>query len=91
MLLWITLGSVWYVACGVLAYGLSLAHFQREFPTLAPLAYADDRRFSWLFAALGPMGLLAVLVAQWSTCAGPGRYGFMYRNPHKGDVKGDAT
>jgi hypothetical protein len=44
-----------YTLCGVLAYGFSFAHFQKQ----APRFTAHNRRFSLLMACCGPAGLLA--------------------------------
>ena len=49
--------TIW-VICGILAYGISFAHWQREYPTLAESSYREDMGFSILWIPLGPLGLI---------------------------------
>jgi hypothetical protein len=71
---WLIFGAVWIV-CGVLAYGVALAHWRREVP-------ADSFRSAtgpaFYCGFLGPIGLIAALVT-----SGMAEHGLMYRNPHK--------
>jgi hypothetical protein len=52
--------SVW-VMCGILAYGVTFAHMQGKYPTLAEEDYWTDMRFSVLIGLCGPVSLLVVL------------------------------
>ncbi len=57
-----------WALCGFLAYGRTLAHFQREY-----LVDGDHRGKAWTQAVLGPGGLIVSLIM--------GRHGFMWRLP----------
>lgn len=64
-----------WIMCGIVAYGRTLAHFYRHYPTIA-----DEARITTIFTALfqglcGPVGLLISLVF--------GRHGFMWKFPPK--------
>ncbi len=61
--------------CGILEYGLCLAFFQREFPSLADQYRVADKRRALLYAFIGPISLVATLV-----CRHYG-HGFMWRLP----------
>lgn len=52
-----------WVVCGVLAYGLTFAHFQRKFPNIAKEKYGSDMTFSLFVGGAGPIGLLALYMA----------------------------
>lgn len=59
MLTWIVSG---WIMCGVLAFGLTLAHFENQFPQFA---YKDRRgNLTLAFAILvgGPLGLISALL-----------------------------
>lgn len=50
-----------WIVCGILAYGGSVAYFQREFPLIAKNDAIPDRIFAFLLSFLGgPIGLLTV-------------------------------
>ena len=72
---------VFHFACGILSYGASLAHFQREFPTIAAESFNGDRGFCAVFSILGPIWFLVSLIG-----SGWFKYGFMFawKNPHGG-------
>lgn len=63
---YITLGLIFWVVCGVLGYGISLAHWQRNFPITAndpdrgPGKYREDVGFSIFIGFCGPLGLLLI-------------------------------
>jgi hypothetical protein len=60
--LWLIIGIIvvlWY-ACGMLAYGITYAFFQREFPRIADENRQIDRRIALLMAVCGPLGLIMV-------------------------------
>ena len=61
--LWIVFSGVW-IGCGVLAYGLMMAFWQRTFPLLASedAFYTRHRRSEVLKAVWGPCALAAVLL-----------------------------
>ncbi len=48
--------AVW-AACGVFAYGLAFAFFQRKWPSLAELDHWGDRGFAVFVGVMGPIGL----------------------------------
>ena len=62
-MVWLLLGMLVWVVCGVLSYGLNFAFFQRKFPTLADEEYARDLRFAVITSFLGPVALFANLCA----------------------------
>lgn len=51
------LGAFW-VLCGVFAYGLNFAYFQRKYPELARVNYFDDLLQAFFSFMLGPISLL---------------------------------
>lgn len=61
-----------YVVCGALAYARDFAYFQRKWPDLAEMNYAQDRRAALGRASLGPVSLLFAL--SYGT-----RYGLKWR------------
>ena len=67
---WLAIG---WVACGFLAYGHTLAHFQRKWPSCADGDRAADIYKACLMGAFGPIGLLVSILH--------GRHGFMWRLP----------
>lgn len=75
-----SLVAMFYVVCGVLAYGLCLAYFQRNWPSLAKEEFKKDVGTALWFAAFGFFGMLTVLI-QCERC----RYGLLFRNPHRED------
>jgi len=64
---------LWAIS-GVLAYGRTLAHFQRKYAIIAEDIYHENRLFAWAMALIGPIGLFVSVAL--------GRHGFMWRNPH---------
>ena len=64
--------AVWTVL-GLLAYGLSFAYWQREFPTLAKRDRAADKRKSLILALAGPVGLVVILIY-----SGDGKHGVKF-------------
>lgn len=51
-----------WILCGVLSYGISLAYFQRQYPSLAKECYREDVRDSLVMSSIGPFGLLSTLL-----------------------------
>lgn len=56
---------VWLVF-SVLCYGLSFAHFQRNFPFLANSEYWSDLTFCLIMSIMGPISLIAFIAANYS-------------------------
>jgi hypothetical protein len=54
MITWLFIVS-WF-ACGVLSYGITLAYFQRNWPTMARKHYSSDVRLAICMGIIGPMG-----------------------------------
>ena len=73
---WLIGIAIW-IACGFLAYGRWLAHFQRGWPTLADRHRNEDCRRAFMVALGGPCGLIGTLIA----C----RHGFMWCLPPRKD------
>ena len=71
----ITLFIVVWVLCGFFAYGLTLAAFQRSFPTLADQDRNIDRYRAWTAAFFGPIGLVVSLIFSG--------HGWMWRLPSR--------
>jgi hypothetical protein len=69
----ITSCIIW-IACGVLAYGATLAYFQREYPSTALEFEHNDRAFAVLLGTLGPIGLFVAVVSNKRF-----KHGFMWR------------
>lgn len=68
---------VLWLGCGVLVYGLVLAHLQRGWPTLAA---ADAKNNQWTaatFALGGPVSLVGIGVTM--AMSSPGYQGFLFR------------
>jgi len=64
-MIWLIISAmllVWWIACGVLAYGWLFAYQQCEWPLAAIEDYTSDRRFAFKIGVLGPAGLLATLL-----------------------------
>ncbi len=61
-MIFVIIATLW-IACGVLAYGLTLAFFQRKFPLIAADDYWDDVLFAVFIGTLGPIGLFTALVS----------------------------
>lgn len=58
---WVLLAVGW-AACGVVAYGLTFHYFQATWPGLAHADIRGDHEIAWVFAAMGPIGLVVSLV-----------------------------
>lgn len=83
MTILIIVALAWAV-CGIIAFGLELAHFQRRYPILAEREYATDRRFAFGAAAFGPIAIITHFT-------NGGWWELMYRNPHKRGKRHQAT
>lgn len=76
------LAAAW-AACGALAYGGTLAHFQRKYPDIAAKCYLDDRNLSWILSLLGPFGLIICALNTWLDRGRPFYYGLQFRQEKK--------
>lgn len=74
----IALFIVVWIICGFLAYGITLACFQRSRTLTAKDYFYTDSSFAVLMALNGPVGLLVSFFL-----SGFARHGLMYRNPYK--------
>lgn len=59
---WWIVGAAW-VACGVAEAGFNYAYFQRQFPAIADGMRRPDVKVSLIFSLLGPIALVATLIA----------------------------
>lgn len=60
--MWLLAFGAFWIGCGVLAYGLTLGEFDKDF---GHLAYGDedkDARFARSMAMFGPIGLFVIFV-----------------------------
>ena len=81
MAIWLIGGIVW-VACGVLVYGLVLALFVRDFPSLhCDSIWASDRRCAMLVPVFGVLGLIGFIIFSWFIHGVPCKHGLMFRKP----------
>lgn len=72
--------AIAWLACGAVAHGLMLAHFQNKWPRLAAEHWKDDFiSCAGLSFFLGPLALIDALILLWSwgelSWRGP-KYGF---------------
>lgn len=67
----ITVFTIAWLACGVLSYGLQVAHMQRKYHIIAHETRITDRVFSGIAIIFGPIALFATLVT------GQYKYGWM--------------
>lgn len=63
--------AVFWIACGVLDYGITFAYFQRKYTLIAEKQYHSDRRHSMVMALAGPIGLLSTFAT--------GTYGYGFK------------
>jgi hypothetical protein len=64
-------GGAW-IACGFASYGLGVAYFQREYPSIAKSEAVRDRIWNAKMALLGPISLIVALL-----CSRFGKHGWM--------------
>lgn len=60
--MWIEYLMIFWVGCAILSWGISFAHFQKEYPERAACNYELDKSFSMLAAMWGPLTLMAVII-----------------------------
>lgn len=65
-----------WIACGVAAYGFTVADFQRSFPALAAESLAADRWLGVFLGLLGPASLVAIFFATAITTGRPFKHGW---------------
>jgi len=53
---------LFWIVCGVFAFGLTFAYFQRKYPSTAEERYRVDLCFALALAIFGPLGLSCALV-----------------------------
>ena len=51
-----------WIICGVLAYGRTLADFQRSYPIIAHESRRSDMVFAFIIGCTGPIGLFISLL-----------------------------
>jgi hypothetical protein len=68
------ISSIFWVYNGILAYGISYAYYQRNWPTLAVEDRISDILMSVMIALAGPFGLLVIFF--YSEFA---KFGFQWR------------
>lgn len=71
--------AVVWVACAVLAYGVSFAYDQKEFARLSKELERQDRKVALIFSLFGPIALLVFLIEHGT------KHGLMYRSIHRGE------
>lgn len=69
---WPVFVGLW-ILCGVLEYGVSLAYYQKQWPSIADNNYQNDRRSAFWGAIFGPLALIS------SWVRGDFKHGVMYR------------
>ena len=86
MLMW-AVGILFYVLCGILAYGILFAFLQREFPEFARYDLEEDKDIAKKAALAGPLGLLFVLLFYCGI-----KHGVMFREQkNENQLKADKT
>ncbi len=77
-MVWLAAGVVW-IACGVLAYGLTFGHFQRRWPGIAKEMRSNHRALALLLAIVGPLGVFIALTN------GSAKHGLKFRSSERVD------
>ena len=70
---------VGWALCGFLAYGLTLAHYQRKYILIANESRDTDRRFALATAFFGPISLFVSILMYR-------KHGFMWRLPPRREL-----
>lgn len=90
MIIGLVIYSIVHVICGVLAYGLTLANFQKALPLIAKTRYKAHVGLARLFALLGVIGLISALLCLFTEYGTDMfKHGLMYRSPHKKEKSND--
>ncbi len=55
----ITFIFIGYLCCSILSYGITFAHFQGKYPTIAEEEYGEDKAFAIGMSIGGPLSLWA--------------------------------
>ena len=61
MIVQLLLVGIWII-CGIIHYGISLAFYQREWPSIAEETYNRDVSMVFFMSLFGPIALLAALL-----------------------------
>lgn len=59
----VTILLLLWAACGVVGYGMTFAHFQKEFASISGEQVHSDIGFASFVALMGPIGLIATFFA----------------------------
>jgi hypothetical protein len=51
--------------CGVVSYSMTVAYFQRQYPTLAHSERVSDRGIGAIAFLLGPLGVIPTIASGW--------------------------
>ncbi len=73
-MIYLLLAFLVYLILAVVIYGLTFAHFQREYPSIAESEVSDDREFALMMAVAAPFSFPVV----FCSCA-KSKHGLMYR------------
>lgn len=75
---------IWFTF-GFLTYGVSLAYFQHNYPSISKGCYKGDVLFSFFVGFIGgPFGFVSFFLSYFLLRGRDNKFqGFMYRNPHK--------
>ncbi len=68
-----------YILLGILGYGLNLAYFQREYPTIAYRNRKHDLIMAFFCLFLGPCGFFGtILFLVFQASSAPFKHGMMF-------------
>lgn len=73
-MIWIIAFALFWIVCGLLAYGITYGYLATEIPLLDLL----NRAIAGFVGIIGPVGLVISFIGSRGC-----RHGLMYRNPHK--------
>lgn len=82
---WAISGGIFWVGCGVLAYGMFFAYFQRAYPFCCFSDWGRDFRLSFLMALASPIALVVATIASHRALHGF-KWGWETRNIDKDAV-----
>jgi hypothetical protein len=71
--------ALFHIGCGFVAYGATLANFQRQYKIIAKENLLSDKLLASFIGSLGPAGLISSFFATWSLRGKPFYHGFMWR------------
>ena len=73
-MIWIIIGGIVWIICGVLAYAINFAFCQGNWPSIAEELYRQDMGLSVLAGLFGPIGLAITFLM-----SGFAEYGLKWR------------